>query len=145
MNCRRGSPAGISLVEPLVDGAVERSSERNLVGQRERQLTHVLLILVERDVVALELVSATLERTDDSVDDALRRLELHEVALQRRPDPGDHAQQLVEGAWLELEPLGSSFSTWMRRSESDLATGPPFLALAGEVAQRCLQHATARR
>ena len=81
-------------------------AERDLLGQRQRQLAHVLLVFVERDVVALELIATALERADDGVDDALRRLELHEVALQWRAHARDHAQRAVEPARLEVERGG---------------------------------------
>ena len=78
----------------LVDhGRVERLGERDLVGQRVGQFAHLLLVVAERDVVALELVAPLLQRLHDRVDLGLRALVAHEVPLERGADAGNPADQ----------------------------------------------------
>ena len=79
-------------------------AQRHLIGERKRQLTHLLLILRQRDVVSLQLIAAVLERLDDGVDLRLRALEPHEVPLQRRSDTRNSPEQAGEASALQLEP-----------------------------------------
>ncbi len=135
---------GRDLRGELVDhDGIEFLGERDLIGEGEGQLAHLLLILTEGDVVALELVPALLERVDDGVDLGLGALVAHEVALERRADPGNLADRPREPAGLGVEPGRVEllhFDSQIRQRLGDLAA---VLGAVGDLLQRCLQHPAA--
>ena len=102
-----------------------------------------LLVVDQGDVVALELLLAVLEGTDDGVDHRRRALVAGEIALEWRAHARDAAQQTGEPAGLQVVLAGVELlhlDLEVHQGVGDLAA---VLAALVELGDRLLEHLAA--
>ena len=129
-------------VQLVLDLAVHQPRQLDLALQLFGQGAHRLLVFAQRDVVAVELILADLQRAGNRVDHRLRAFELGEIALQRRADAGQLAEQPREPAGREVELAGIQLLDLQLQIDQGVGHRAAILCMLRQFLDRRAQHRT---